>query len=261
MRKHPYHIVDPRPWPLSSSLGAQILLRGLAGWMSQFDIKGNLVNCGILLLLLSVVQWWRDVNREATLQGKHTSQVENRIRLGVLLFIVSEIFFFASFFWSFFHASLRPSVESGSFWPPAEVIPINPFEVPLLNTTVLLSRGATITWAHMSLLSSNGLESHIGFLCTVLLGVLFSLLQLMEYKNSSFTIADSVYGRTFYLATGFHGVHVLIGTIFITVMWWRHSVGHFSRARHFGFEASAWYWHFVDVVWLFLFITIYWWGF
>ena len=259
MQYHPYHIVDPRPWPFTGAFGAFLTASGLSGWLHKFD--KDLIILGLLLISLTIIQWWRDVRREATYLGKHTSKVENGLRLGMLLFIVSETSLFFSFFWAFFHSSLRPNIEIGSSWTPARLNTIDPFGVPLLNTTLLLSRGATITWAHISILSSCHTQAHVSFACTVLLGLVFTRLQVIEYTYSRFTMADSIYGRTFYLATGFHGVHVLVGTLFIVTIWGRHLLRHFSRTHHFGFEASAWYWHFVDVVWLFLFISIYWWGY
>lgn len=208
-----------------------------------------------------MIQWWRDVRREAVFQGKHSLKVESGLRIGIALFIVREIFFFFAFFWAFFHSSLSPNVEVGATWPPVSLNAINPYEVPLLNTTVLLGRGATITWAHIALLNSKHKEASIRIIWTISLGALFRYLQFMEYNFRPFTMSDSVYGSSFYIATGFHGLHVLIGTIFIIITFLRHRWGHFTMLHHFGFEASAWYWHFVDVVWLLLFLSIYWWGY
>ena len=261
MTKHPFHLVDTRPWPLFSAWGTFLLVRGLVTWIHQYDARTFLWKCGLLMILLTSFQWWRDVWREATFQGKHTSAVEGGLRIGMILFIMSEVFFFFSFFWAFFHSSLRPNTDLGQLWPPIRIQTVDPFGVPLLNTVVLISRGATITWTHMSLLSSETLEARISFAVTVILGISFTSLQYIEYKYCSFSISDSVFGRTFYVATGFHGLHVMIGTLFIVFSWWRHANGHFTGCHHFGFEASAWYWHFVDVVWLFLFVSIYWWSY
>ena len=256
--KHPFHIVDGRPWPLTGAVGALFLVSGLGSYIHKYNTL--LWWVGLIVVVLTIFQWWRDVRREALFQGKHTDRVESGLRLGILLFIVSEAFLFFAFFWAFFHSSLRPNIEVGAMWPPIGIEPINPFEVPLLNTTVLLSRGASITWTHISLLNSKWMEAQVRFAVTVGLGSLFSFLQLIEYSFRTFTMADSAFGRIFFLATGFHGFHVIIGTIFICTMWGRHVYGHFSESHHFGFERSSWYWHFVDVVWLFLFICIYWWG-
>ena len=256
--KHPFHIVDGRPWPLTGAVGALMTVAGVGGFLHIYST--NLGWVGLIVIFLTMGQWWRDVIREATLQGKHTERVESGLRIGILLFIVSEVFLFFAFFWAFFHSSLSPNVERGTTWPPTGVKPIDPYEVPLLNTTVLLSSGASITWAHISLMNSRWIEAHVRFALTVGLGALFTLLQLIEYKYRTFSMADSVYGRVFFLATGFHGIHVVIGTIFIRAIWGRHLYRHFSESHHFGFEGRAWYWHFVDVVWLFLFICLYWWG-
>lgn len=258
MTKHPFHIVDIRPWPFRGALGRLLFFSGFCGWIHKYDTL--LWSMGACVLIMTITQWWRDVRREATFQGKHRIKVEWGMRMGMILFIVSEVFFFFTFFWAFFHSALSPRVEVYK-WPPTGLSSINPYEVPLLNTTVLLSRGATITWTHISVLKSDWFEAHIRFSSTILLGIFFTILQLMEYINSSFSISDSVYGRTFFIATGFHGLHVIIGTLFIAIRWWRHLCSHYSRGHHFGFEASAWYWHFVDVVWLILFLCLYWWGF
>ena len=259
MTKHPFHIVDYRPWPLTGSVGRLCLVGGMASWINKFE--NSLIKLGLILILLTIIQWWRDVTRESTFQGKHTEKVENGMRMGIVLFISSEVFFFVAFFWAFFHSSLRPNIELGRVWPPLGIRAINPFDVPLLNTTILLSRGATITWAHMALIEDKWIEGLIRLWTTVVLGVYFTVLQAIEYVISSFSVADRVYGSTFFVATGFHGLHVIIGTTFIAVMLYRHTFFHFTSGHHFGFEARAWYWHFVDVVWLFLFICIYWWGY
>nr|YP_004564074.1 cytochrome c oxidase subunit III [Libelloides macaronius]CBW30524.1 cytochrome c oxidase subunit III [Libelloides macaronius] len=255
---HPYHLVDYSPWPLTGALAALATTAGMVKWFHQYDM--SLLILGNLIMVLTMIQWWRDVIRESTLQGLHTSNVIAGLRWGMILFIVSEVFFFISFFWAFFHSSLSPTVELGLSWPPMGIIPFNPLEVPLLNTVILLSSGVTITWAHHSLMNSNYTQTAQGLLFTVLLGIYFTILQAYEYIEAPFTIADSVYGSTFFVATGFHGLHVLIGTTFLIVCFIRHVNYHFSSNHHFGFEAAAWYWHFVDVVWLFLYISIYWWG-
>ena len=234
------------------------MMNGLTRWIHKYDKL--LFVLGFLVLFFTRLQWWRDIIREATYQGKHTVDVERGLRLGIILFILREVCLFFSFFWAFFHSSLSPSVEIGTVWPPTQIDKVRPFGVPLLNSAILLSRGASLTWAHMSILISLKTESHISLAMTVVLGVIFTALQIMEYSSSHFTLADSIYGGTFYIATGLHGLHVLIGTLFIVTIWIRQISGHFRVSHHFGFEASAWYWHFVDVVWLFLFICIYWWG-
>nr|BBN80006.1 cytochrome c oxidase subunit 3 [Grandidierella fasciata] len=255
---HPYHLVEKSPWPLTASVGAFVLTSGLVKWFHLFSM--NLFFIGLLTVLISSVQWWRDVTREGTFQGLHTVKVVEGLQLGMILFILSEVLFFFSFFWAFFHSSLNPTLEIGGQWPPTAIVPFNPFQIPLLNTLILLSSGVTVTWAHHSILENKHNDAIQGLALTVFLGLYFTALQAMEYVEAPFSIADSVYGSTFFVATGFHGLHVIIGTMFLLVMLTRLLKGHFSKKHHFGLEAAIWYWHFVDVVWLFLYTFIYWWG-
>lgn len=255
---HPFHLVDYRPWPLTASIGAITTVSGLVKWFHQYDI--SLFILGNIITIITIYQWWRDVSRERTFQGLHTNIVITGLRWGIILFILSEILFFFSFFWAFFHRSLSPSVELGTLWPPIGITPFNPFQIPLLNTVILLTSGITVTWAHHSLIERNYSQTTQGLFFTVILGIYFTILQAYEYIEAPFTIADSSYGSTFFIATGFHGIHVLIGTTFLLICLIRHLNNHFSKNHHFGFEAAAWYWHFVDVVWLFLYVSIYWWG-
>nr|YP_636912.1 cytochrome c oxidase subunit III [Lophiomus setigerus]UIP57063.1 cytochrome c oxidase subunit III [Lophius litulon]BAC23287.1 cytochrome c oxidase subunit III [Lophiomus setigerus] len=258
LRAHPFHMVDPSPWPLTGAVAALLLTSGLAVWFHSDSL--TLLIMGIVLLFLTMLQWWRDVVREATLLGHHTPPVQKGLRYGMILFIVSEVFFFLGFFWAFYHASLAPTPELGGCWPPAGIIPLDPFGVPLVNTAVLLASGITVTWAHQSIMEGDRTEAIMSLFLTILLGLYFTVLQALEYYEAPFTLADSVYGSTFFIATGFHGLHVIIGTTFLAVTLLRQVFHHFTSSHHFGFEAAAWYWHFVDVVWLFLYISIYWWG-
>nr|WGO57878.1 cytochrome c oxidase subunit III [Blattella parilis] len=255
---HPFHLVDQSPWPLTGAIGAMIMMTGLIKWFHQFN--NELMFVGMLILILTMIQWWRDIIREGTYQGLHTKFVTKGLRWGMILFIVSEVFFFISFFWAFFHSSLSPTIELGSLWPPMGILPFNPLQIPLLNTAILLASGVTVTWAHHGLLEDNYNQGLQGLFFTVILGIYFTVLQAYEYVEAPFTIADSVYGSSFFMATGFHGLHVIIGTTFLLTCLLRHLFLHFSSGHHFGFEAAAWYWHFVDVVWLFLYVSIYWWG-
>nr|YP_010702027.1 cytochrome c oxidase subunit III [Trixa longipennis]WCL18815.1 cytochrome c oxidase subunit III [Trixa longipennis] len=255
---HPFHLVNYSPWPLTASIGVMTTVTGLIKIFYQHN--NSLFILGNLILMLTLYQWWRDTSRESTLQGLHTNIVIKGLKWGMLLFILSEILFFASFFWSFFHSSLSPSIELGSTWPPMGINSFNPLQIPLLNTMILLTSGITVTWAHHSLMENNYSQTTQALFFTILLGIYFSILQAYEYAESSFTISDSIYGSTFFMSTGFHGIHVLIGTTFLLVCLLRHLNNQFSKIHHFGFEAASWYWHFVDVVWLFLFISIYWWG-
>nr|YP_010946276.1 cytochrome c oxidase subunit III [Allacta hainanensis]WGO56994.1 cytochrome c oxidase subunit III [Allacta hainanensis] len=255
---HPFHLVNQSPWPLTGAIGALIIMLGMIKWFHLYD--KSLLIMGLMITMLTMIQWWRDITREGTYQGLHTKMVTKGLRWGMILFIISEVFFFLSFFWAFFHSSLTPTIDIGSLWPPMGIKPFNPLQIPLLNTAILLSSGITITWAHHSLMENNFNQTSQGLFFTVIMGVYFTILQGYEYIQSPFTISDSIYGSSFFMATGFHGLHVIIGTIFLITCLSRHSLMHFSSNHHFGFEAAAWYWHFVDIVWLFLYISIYWWG-
>ncbi len=231
---------------------------GLTGLIHNYSFYSLII--GAILLPATMAVWWRDVIRERTFLGYHTSYVTAGLRVGIVLFIVSEICFFFGFFWAFFHSRLAPTPEIGCTWPPIGITPLNPFTVPLLNTAVLLASGVSVTWAHHRLLSNKRRQAIMGLTITSILGIYFTALQIMEYYDAPFTIADSIYGSTFYVATGFHGLHVIIGTVFLITNLARTVARHFTATRHFGFEACAWYWHFVDVVWIFLYISIYCWG-
>nr|YP_009108161.1 cytochrome c oxidase subunit III [Panopea globosa]AIU56070.1 cytochrome c oxidase subunit III [Panopea globosa] len=255
-----YHLVDMSPWPLTASCGGLSLVSSLISWMHGGDHSVFMFLVSFSLLGLTMVAWWGDVVKEGTFLGCHTSLVVRGLRLGMALFILSEVFFFVSFFWAFFHFSLG-SLAEGGCWPPLGVLPINAFGVPLLNTAVLLSSGVSVTWSHYAISSFEKKSALWGLVVTVVLGAYFSVLQFEEYVSASFCISDGVYGSIFFVMTGFHGLHVLIGTMFLIVGLVRTYFNHFVKGHnHFGLEAAIWYWHFVDVVWIFLFIFVYWWG-
>lgn len=258
MTRQPFHLVEPRPWPLTSSIGAFLLTTGLVSWFHGYGF--TLLAIGLTVTILSIYQWWRDVAREATFLGQHTSYVAQGLRYGILLFILSEVLFFFAFFWAFFHRRLAPTPEVGCCWPPVGIKALNPFRVPLLNTSVLLASGVTVTWAHHRLIEGDRKNAIQSLALTITLGAYFTFLQVGEYQSAAFSIADRIYGSTFFVATGFHGLHVLIGTTFLAACLVRTLLWHFSTGHHFGFEAAAWYWHFVDVVWICLYLSIYWWG-
>jgi cytochrome c oxidase subunit 3 len=260
MRKHPFHLVDPSPWPIFASFAAFMMTVGGVMYMHAYEGGEFVLTFGLVMVLYSMYVWWRDVIREATFEGHHTTPVQVGLRYGMILFIISEIMFFLAFFWAFFHSSLAPTVEIGVVWPPKGIQVLNPWEIPFLNTVILLSSGATVTWAHHAILAGNRRQATLGLSLTVILAVIFTGFQAFEYLEAPFSISDGIYGSTFYLATGFHGFHVIIGTIFLAVCLYRLLVQHFTKSHHFGFEAAAWYWHMVDVVWLFLFVSIYYWG-
>ena len=225
---------------------------------------------GVLMVLVAMFFWWRDVVKESRTGIYHNKVVQIGLRYGMLLFIASEIMFFAAWFWAFFDVALYPGANSpeltgridvlDGMFPPQDIALINPFGVPLLNTLILLASGGTITWAHHALKSNDRKNFLIFLAITILLGIIFTGFQAYEYMVAEFSIDEGIYPSTFYMATGFHGFHVLVGTLFLAVCWMRGRAGHFTQTQHFGFEAAAWYWHFVDVVWLFLFAAVYWWG-
>lgn len=255
----PFHLVTLSPWPIVSSFSIIIIIVGIINYFNNFNYY--LVLFGIFLLILCLYQWWRDVVRESTFQGFHTLKVLNGIKIGIILFIISEIFFFISIFWCYFHIFLSPRIEIGSLWPPKNIVIFNPYHIPLLNTIILLSSGVSITWCHYSILIKKKITRLIRLSITIILGIVFSFYQYKEYERCSFTIRDSVYGSIFFISTGFHGLHVLIGTVFLIINLFRLILNNYSSLHHFGFEAAAWYWHFVDIVWLFLYLLIYFWSY
>jgi cytochrome c oxidase subunit 3 len=257
-QKHPYHLVDPSPWPVVGALSAGVLAVG--GVLFMHDVTPWVLPLGFLMVLATMFFWFADVVREGTYQGHHTPVVQLGLRYGMLLFIASEVMFFAAFFWAFFDSSLFPKEATGGVWPPEGVLPFDPMALPLLNTLILLTSGVTVTWAHHALREGDrkGLLQGLGL--TILLGLTFTGVQAYEYAHAAFGFREGIYSTTFFMATGFHGFHVIVGSIFLIVCWFRAYRGDFKPDHHFGFEAAAWYWHFVDVVWLFLFICVYIWG-
>jgi len=272
---HDYHLVDPSPWPILGTIAGTIGFVGLLVYMHP-DIFGEgpedtltalgpwLFAPGVVLLFVTVWYWWRDIIQEAEHDGHHKPVVQLGMRYGMALFICSEVMFFAAFFWAFFNSALAPKEMPyelpGGVWPPEGVVTFNAFELPFLNTLVLLLSGVTVTWAHHALIKGDRRNLIRALGITIVLGIAFTILQGVEYYHAGFTFSGGIYGSTFFMATGFHGFHVIVGTIFLTVCFFRARAGHFKPEHHFGFEAAAWYWHFVDVVWLFLFICVYWWG-
>jgi cytochrome c oxidase subunit 3 len=257
---HPFHLVETSPWPFINSFSLLTLTTGAVMSFNNFSYGIIVLSIGFITTAVTMALWFRDVIAESSYQGHHTFEVGKGISLGVGLFIASEVMFFLSIFWAFFHSSLAPTVELGSAWPPLGIQPINPFELPLLNTVLLLSSGATVTYAHHSLIGGNRKGTIYGLIITLILAVLFTSIQGFEYYGAPFTFADSVFGSCFFMSTGFHGIHVLVGSIFIAVGLWRVISYQLTDHHHIGLESAILYWHFVDVVWLFLFIAVYWWG-
>nr|ART65589.1 cytochrome c oxidase subunit III [Lamprigera yunnana] len=258
MKTHMFHMVEMSPWPIMSAIMTLTSTIGLVNWFHNYKL--NILLLSMIIMSMVMFQWWRDISRESVFQGLHSSKVSTGLRWGMILFITSEVLFFFSFFWSFFHSSLSASVDIGMIWPPMGIISFNPVQIPLLNTLILISSGISVTWAHHSLIENNFNQVKMSLMITIILGFYFTILQGYEYTVSSFSMTDSIYGSTFFMATGFHGLHVMIGSMFLLMCTIRHSMNFMSSINHMGFEMAAWYWHFVDVVWLFLYISIYWWG-
>ncbi|GAA4766832.1 cytochrome c oxidase subunit 3 [Stakelama sediminis] len=285
-KNHDYHILAPSPWPLMGSMGALVMTSGGVMWMHKVAFGTSVFFIGLLLVLATMFFWWADVIREAH-RGDHTPVVQLHFRYGMILFIASEVMFFVGWFWAWFAFALFPTplqIVDGApqiaaleaTWPPKGLIVMNPWELPLLNTFILLLSGTTVTWAHHALIhgqrggerkgiwgligvgTNDGLKK--GLWLTIILGLCFSCIQAYEYAHAPFPFGTFNYASVFFMATGFHGLHVIIGTIFLIVCLIRAYRGDFTPRQHFGFEAAAWYWHFVDVVWLFLFVSIYVWG-
>lgn len=259
-QSHPFHLVSPSPWPMYTSFA--LLTLTTSGALSMHNFTGAYIPFFTALVMVAVAMsfWFRDIISEGTFLGNHTLAVQKGLNLGIILFIVSEALFFLAIFWAFFHSALNPTVELGGQWPPIGIEPINPFELPLLNTVILLSSGATITYAHHSLIQGKRAGALYGSIATVLLAIVFTVFQGVEYSVSSFTISDGAFGTCFFFGTGFHGLHVMIGTAFLAVALWRIYAYHLTDNHHLGFEGGILYWHFVDVVWLFLYVSVYYWG-
>lgn len=257
---HPFHLVSPSPWPILTTMSLYCLTTSTVLSMHGFNFAYNFLMINVLNVIYGMSLWFRDIIAEGTYLGDHTSSVQRGINLGIMLFITSEALFFLAIFWAYFHSALAPTVEVGAHWPPMGIQSINPFELPALNTVLLLASGVTVTFAHHSIIQGNRGGSLSGIVNTMILASIFTLLQGVEYTSSSFTISDATYGSCFYFGTGFHGLHVMIGTAFIAVGFWRVLAYHLTDNHHVGLEGSIMYWHFVDVVWLFLFISMYYWG-
>lgn len=266
-KPHPYHIVRPSIWPLIGSIAGGIFAMGTVMYMHDVEILGMKPGlwapiAGVLSIVLCMFFWWKDVLFEAVEERAHTEVAMIGMRYGMALFIASEVMFFVAFFWAFFNASLFPTEAIGFTWPPIGMEVIPPFELPFLMTMILLLSGCTVTWAHHAILEGNNKDAATALGISVFLGFFFLGFQIYEYSHALhlYKFTDGIYPSAFYMATGFHGFHVFVGTVFLLVCWIRTLKNHFTPNEHFGFEAAAWYWHFVDVVWLFLFIAVYWWG-
>ncbi len=259
--KHPYHMVNPSPWPALGSLAGLVTAVGAVMYMHKQPILGitgvATILPGLSLLVLTMILWWRDVIKESVKDHAHTHEVAHGLRMGMVLFIASEVMFFFAFFWAFFHNALGFSTATLQ-WPPEGIAVLNAWDIPFVNTVILLTSGGTVTRAHIYVEEGNNKLAARWLFITAALGAIFLSAQVYEYVHATYKLSDGIYPSTFYLATGFHGFHVFVGTVFLTVCGFRAAKGHFTAHKHIGFQAAAWYWHFVDVVWLFLFVWVYW---
>jgi cytochrome c oxidase subunit 3 len=256
----PFHLVEPSPWPLLTSFALLTLTIGAVMYLHNFNNGGLLLNLGLFLTASGMTLWFRDVITESTLLGCHTKEVKKGLILGFALFILSEVFAFLSVFWAFFHSSLAPTLEIGGIWPPVGITALDPFAIPLLNTLLLLSSGAFVTYGHHALIAGDRKAALVGTFLTIVLAIIFTSFQYYEYSEAAFSMSDGVYGSVFYASTGLHGMHVIVGTIFLIVGLYRIWNHHLTRNHHVGHESGILYWHFVDIVWLFLFMAVYFWG-
>jgi cytochrome c oxidase subunit 3 len=288
--KHDYHLVKPSPWPLLGAFAMLVMVLGVAGYLKGFWFleKGTwwAAAAGFVALVFVLIGWWGDVLKESR-GGDHTEVVQISLRYGMVLFIASEVMFFVAWFWGFFEGAIfhtlranpvfsdlaNPDLENlkgWASWPVTQIVtsaegaithvqtrPFDPFHLPLVNTLILLLSGTTVTWAHHALQTNDRTGAKWGLLLTIILGISFTGFQAMEYMEAGFSYDGSLYGSAFFMATGFHGAHVIIGTLFLIVCLGRLMAGGMKPNKHLGFEFAAWYWHFVDVVWLFLFAFVY----
>lgn len=265
--EHDFHLVDPSPWPLMGAFSAFVMFIGAVLMIHKVPQGTFIFPAGLLLVVMTMYVWWRDVVREGFVGHFHTNIVRRGLRLGMALFILSEVMFFFAFFFSFFKASIFPvhilddvwPIKEG-IWPPAGIKTFDPWDLPFINTLILLLSGTSVTWAHHALLENDRKGLIQGLAWTIVLGISFTCLQALEYSHAPFHFKDGIYSSNFFMATGFHGLHVIIGTLFLIICLIRAIKGQFSPEGHLGFEFAAWYWHFVDVVWLFLFTFVYVWG-
>lgn len=256
-------MVDPSPWPILTTLHAFNVLTALIMYLHFFKFALIWLGFTSFMLFLTIEWWFTDIIREASFEGRHTQPVQKGLRTGMILFITSEVMFFFAFFWAYFHSALSPSIEIGATWPPYGLEAFDYLHIPLYNTFVLLISGICVTWTHNEIVikdAKDKVNTYYSLILTLILAIHFTYWQLCEYVTASFHIGDSNYGAIFFVTTGFHGFHVLLGTLFLSSCFYRLIQFHFTRDHHLGLEFAIWYWHFVDVVWLFLFISVYWWS-
>jgi len=253
--RHPFHLVDCSPWPIITSVSIAHLAISFSLYMHDF--YSARLSIAFACLLLSIAFWFHDIILESTFEGNHTKKVRKGIKIGMSLFIISEVMFFFSLFWALFHFSLFPNIFIGCVWPPLGIEPVNAFGYAAIGTLILIVSGISLTYGHRELIKGERANSLYGILTTIIFGILFTILQFIEYINTTFSINDTVFGSIFFLFTGFHGFHVIIGTIMLIICFFRHLNYHFTRETHVGLDCAIWYWHLVDVVWIFVYLSLY----
>nr|AAS00834.1 cytochrome c oxidase subunit 3 [Armillifer armillatus] len=256
--QQPFHLLTLSPWPITISMSLLSTTLSMIIWMHQTN--PHPIMYSLMLTTLTIYLWTKDMSRESSILGFLTIPMLTNLQISMILFITSEVLFFSAFFWMLFHTSLSPNTFLGLHWPPLGIKSFSPTEIPLLNTLILLSSGASVTWSHHSLLNKNYSQFLLSLSLTIILGTYFTSLQLLEYNLAPFTLSESIFSSMFFLATGFHGFHVILGSLLLTLSLTRFSLLLMTAEHHFSFEASAWYWHFVDAIWLFLYLSIYWWS-
>jgi len=254
----PFHLVEIRPWPLFTSFSFLRFALGVIIIVRTFYCVPFLFS--LFFLLLSSFLWGRDIHREGCMEGIHNFEVVKGFKVGMVIFILSECFFFLGIFWAYLHLAQSPDIELGGVWPPVGVTPFDPKGIPFLNTILLVSSGVSVTWTHHAIECGYFKISLISLLVTVILGVTFTIFQLLEYYVAGFTFSCSSFSSVYFIGTGFHGLHVLIGRVLLIICLFRFSLLTVSINHSVGFECSVWYWHFVDIVWFCLYLIFYWWG-
>nr|ADA62256.1 cytochrome oxidase subunit 3 [Mengenilla australiensis] len=257
-QNQPFYIISHSPWPIILSLNLINMFMNMINWLNMKN-KSLMIISFLMLFIISLL-WWRDIIRESSLLGFHTFKIYTMLKWSMILFIISELLLFISFFWNFFHNSIIPNYNLMNFWPPKSIYTFNYLEIPLLNTMILLISSIFITWSHYALINQKHKNMMISLIITIILGIYFICLQIFEYYHAKFNFFDSIYSSSFFIATGFHGIHVIIGSLFLLSISIRQMIFFMSSSHHFNFEGASWYWHFVDLIWLFLFISIYWWS-
>ena len=257
---HLFHLVKNSVWPLFTALGGFFLVSGLGFYMHRINFGFLILLIGFLILLICAFFWFNEIIQEAVYEGAHTKVVKWGLKNGFYLFLTSEVMLFFGFFWAFFHSSICPAIEIGSHWPSYGIIAIKTWQYPFYNTAILIISGFAVTWAHQAMALGSFRGSLDGILTSICLGLLFIVLQAIEYYEADYSIIDGIYGSAFYMLTGLHGMHVIIGILFLIICCFRLLQNHFTTQHYLGLIFAIWYWHSVDIIWIMVFLSVYFWG-